>query len=458
MSDVSMLLEQRSPERSSEFAASVHDAQRRAKAVSDALDRVITGNDLMAEGARFAQSRYPSLGLYVSNALKLGLGNAAAVVDLGSGVGQWCVAACLAGARNATGVELRKEFTYVAGVVAASLDLADRTRFVARDCCETGLDSDAYDFTVCHGVMQFLNHEAAMREANRLLKHGGLFYCGYTGAGARYRGAHQAFLHDEPGMAEDRLTTIVNTSLYELGVVSQRGNQVRAFDVGALQTLARIYGFDVLSEPDLQDGPRAFLGMPSTFDFLARKRSSYDEVLEAYRLECGQSRARALERVRALIRMGAPGAALDLMPRLGLEDQRSLFIHASIKAGRGAELGAAQDAVDDPFVAAVLACERWRFADALQALEPILHENADARFLKAYCLLADGRPADAASGFRQNWNQDRLLRDLSGRVVSLSKAGRHAQAADELVEGLHQHVNGAPTCPPSVLRWALMSA
>ncbi len=404
----------------------IENVLERARAVQEltgpSLDALLTDaaeDKALADATRYAKGRY-EVGLphYTSVIQQIGISQGESVVDLGCGAGHWCIAACLAGAGQAVGVELRREFVTVARLMASAAALEDKARFVVGDCCATGLPRESFTLAYSHSVMQYLNEELVVREASRLLEVGGRFYGGYTSVGLRFDMTQRSLAARDSKTAAANLGTVLGTGLYDLAISNTKWSRMRCLERGKLSSLTGVYGFEIVATPGLQDGAKMFGAMECTIDFIASKARNYEDQLAQTCADANGSRDRGIAAVRGLIRSGAAHAALDLIPRLGLETEVDLVAHAAVKAGRIKEFSAQCKVANDPFVASLVACEQWHFAEAASILEPLAGENGDAGFVMAYCLAAVGRYREAEARFRRNWGRDRRLRDLSGLLIS----------------------------------------
>jgi SAM-dependent methyltransferase len=410
-------------------------------AVLDALGQTRPGDDGLAYAISYARGRLAkaeNLSRYMDHAKQVGLRANDGVVDLGCGVGQWGIAAASLGAQLVVGVDVAEPFVAVARAIAEAVGFGESVQFRVGDCCATGLASESFDLAVSHGVLLMIDEEQGLREASRLLRPGGHLYCASTAFGGRLNSASKYLQLDRPAKARSQLAMVLETAVSQLGVRRTKWATSRAVGRDEMCDLASVYGFEVESRPGIQEWPGQFLGMEHTYDFVARKTRRYDTVLDGLAAECGGARQRAVEAVRGLLRRGAAVAALDLVARLGLADEADLVAHAATRAGRIEEFASQCDAARSPFVRAVMACDKGRYAEAAALLDPLAPESRDARFLRAYCLAGDERLAEAYALFRNNWARDRCLRDLIGSAMAGLLWKGCSQAASDLVEGLQE--------------------
>lgn len=123
--------------------ADVARAVRRGEPVADELF-----DALLPDGARdLAGMFWTPVEVALKAAAWLDEEKVATVLDVGSGVGKFCVLAALAGKAHFTGVEHRKRLVPLATRLAAELGVADRVRFVEGTLGETAMPkAGAYYF------------------------------------------------------------------------------------------------------------------------------------------------------------------------------------------------------------------------------------------------------------------------------------------------------------------------
>lgn len=98
-------------------------------------------------------------------------------LDFACGHGNQAIQAALAGAALAVGIDISEVSVRNAQETAARRGVADRTRFLQRDCENTGFPDGAFDLALCSGMLHHLDLPKAYPELHRVLAPGGRVYC-----------------------------------------------------------------------------------------------------------------------------------------------------------------------------------------------------------------------------------------------------------------------------------------
>jgi ubiquinone/menaquinone biosynthesis C-methylase UbiE len=359
---------------------------------------------------------------YRSKLQEIGFAGLERGLDIGSGPGHWSVAFALDN-REVDGIEVRADFVDLAQRVAAGLDLADRVRFAVGRAEELEFEDETFDAAWAHSVLMFTEAETALSEAARVLRPGGLFYCGYSTLGFRLDGIHKGLVGGRWRVARAQIWNLMGDGHYRHGLYNSAWSRTRTFTADELEEIGGFFGLSVESRPGVQEGIKAFLGVPGTFDFVLRRQ-------EATTPDGGD----ALAAAERLVRVGAPLAALRLLESADLapDEQRTrgVTLRALVKAGKanGADARRLEAEESDPLLLALLAHDRRDYPRALE-LYAEAGEDRAPRFLVGAAHLARGDRASAEREF------DAAI--AAGEGVVHSYAGLlAAYAADEDVAGV----------------------
>jgi ubiquinone/menaquinone biosynthesis C-methylase UbiE len=101
----------------------------------------------------------------------------ATFLDYACGNGLMTLQAARAGASLAVGIDISGVSVAGAERRAREQGLAERTRFLQRDCEATGLPGESFDACVCSGMLHHLDLEKAFPELHRILKPAGRILC-----------------------------------------------------------------------------------------------------------------------------------------------------------------------------------------------------------------------------------------------------------------------------------------
>jgi SAM-dependent methyltransferase len=98
-------------------------------------------------------------------------------LDYACGDGGNAILAAGAGARLAVGIDISAVSVQRSAANADSAGVADRTRFLQRDCEATQLPDDSFDACLCSGMLHHLDLSRALPELHRIMAPGGRILC-----------------------------------------------------------------------------------------------------------------------------------------------------------------------------------------------------------------------------------------------------------------------------------------
>jgi SAM-dependent methyltransferase len=98
-------------------------------------------------------------------------------LDYACGNGNVTLDAATAGAALAVGIDISAVSVDNAKETAAKTACADRTRFLQRDCENTGFPSSSFDACLCSGMLHHLDLTRAFPEIHRIMSPGGRVFC-----------------------------------------------------------------------------------------------------------------------------------------------------------------------------------------------------------------------------------------------------------------------------------------
>jgi len=98
-------------------------------------------------------------------------------LDYACGDGLLTIEAARAGARAAVGIDISEVSVRNAAETAAKAGVGDRTRFLQRDCEDTGLPDSAFSACLCYGMLHHLDLTRAFPELARIMRPGGRVLC-----------------------------------------------------------------------------------------------------------------------------------------------------------------------------------------------------------------------------------------------------------------------------------------
>jgi Methylase involved in ubiquinone/menaquinone biosynthesis len=101
----------------------------------------------------------------------------ATFLDFACGNGLITIEAAKAGAKLALGIDISEVSVRNAEETAAAAGVSDRTRFLQRDCEDTGLPSNTFSACLCYGMLHHLDLTRAFPELSRIMRPGGRVLC-----------------------------------------------------------------------------------------------------------------------------------------------------------------------------------------------------------------------------------------------------------------------------------------
>src|SRR4029079_1356192 len=101
----------------------------------------------------------------------------ATFLDFACGDGLLTIEAAKAGAQAAVGIDISEISVRNAAETALAAGVGDRTRFLQRDCENTGLPDNAFSACLCAGMLHHLDLTRAFPELARIMRPGGRILC-----------------------------------------------------------------------------------------------------------------------------------------------------------------------------------------------------------------------------------------------------------------------------------------
>lgn len=101
----------------------------------------------------------------------------ATFLDFACGDGMISIQAAKAGSELVVGIDISEVSVRNAAENAAVAGVSDRTRFLQRDCEDTGLPADAFSAAICSGMLHHLDLTRAFPELARIMRPGGRVLC-----------------------------------------------------------------------------------------------------------------------------------------------------------------------------------------------------------------------------------------------------------------------------------------
>lgn len=98
-------------------------------------------------------------------------------LDYACGSGATTIYAATAGANLAVGIDISPVTIEAASRRAREADVADRTRFLQRDCEDTGFPDASFDTCLCSGMLHHLDLTRGFPELHRIMKPRGRILC-----------------------------------------------------------------------------------------------------------------------------------------------------------------------------------------------------------------------------------------------------------------------------------------
>jgi len=264
---------------------------------------------------------------------KLGLVQNAAVIDIGSGLGDWSYAMARFGCR-VVGVDKDPVYVSIAQSLRKSVpEEAEAPRFLVASTTALPLPDACAEMAFCHGMLMFVEHEAALLEMRRVVGPGQRVYVAYTDFAHRVRGLLAAVQGGRYDDAAKIARILVNRFVYEAGIGNLGLGRVRIFDQERLVGLARLCGLSYESSPGVQDARGGVVGAPTTFDVVLKRGATPEETEEAHATPEG-----FLERFSTLLDLGAVSRAGTLLrlceTRMGSSEYALLAVALDLKAAR----------------------------------------------------------------------------------------------------------------------------
>ncbi|MEO5589211.1 MAG: class I SAM-dependent methyltransferase [Gemmatimonadaceae bacterium] len=103
--------------------------------------------------------------------------SSATFLDFACGDGLLTIEAAKAGAGLAVGIDISEVSVRNAAESAEAAGVSATTRFLQRDCEDTGLPSDAFSACLCYGMLHHLDLTRALPELARIMRPGGRVLC-----------------------------------------------------------------------------------------------------------------------------------------------------------------------------------------------------------------------------------------------------------------------------------------
>jgi len=414
--------------------ASLHEINRKiAQLLESGLPapaRIDPGRHRQA--VSYAADRYASFG-HCTDALRwLGLADCASGLDLGSGVGNWCLAFAYLGG-HATGVEMRPEFVGIAEQFTQAVGFDDRARFLTERIETADLPAASFDAAWSHGVLMYTDAESAIEKASSCLAANGRFYLAYTTEGMRLNTIEIGLLRgEEPHRVGPQITIMLNGYLHRTGLYHTVGGRVRMLGLRELRRICEAFGLSYVDQPGVQEEyPGRYHGIPATVDLLTRKTAEVDAVRR--QLLHGRAVKRAwLPDLEELLQSDCPRLVCDVIsgadPELAEGSHHDLYARALIRAGRarGAE---AQRVFDrrpplPDLTMGLYRQDRGHFDEALECYSRLDRGHPERAFLIGCCLLQLGNWETARQEFRAVVDSGSAeLREWIGLVAAHHHAG-----------------------------------
>src|SRR5205814_301006 len=98
-------------------------------------------------------------------------------LDYACGDGMYTIEGARGGAHLAVGIDISETSVRNAGETAAATGLQTRTRFLQRDCEDTGFPSGSFSTALCSGMLHHLELSRAFPELARIMAPGGKILC-----------------------------------------------------------------------------------------------------------------------------------------------------------------------------------------------------------------------------------------------------------------------------------------
>lgn len=228
------------------------------------------------------------------------------LLDVGCGSGHWCLAA-LDFNTEVHGIDRGAEFIHLNKAYTKSLGLEDRLIFKEGPAENIGYEDSYFDYVVCHGVLQFTDHELTFDCISNTLKTDGLFYLGYTAEGLRVSSTIQEHLPAQNyKMAHTQLSILLTQEAYAAGVFALPFGQTLGHTFDEVQRMMKYSGLDLVHRPDLQDASGMYHGHEKTCDCVVRKVRESTEKQALLLAEFKESGLNARSFLLDLLKCGLP--------------------------------------------------------------------------------------------------------------------------------------------------------
>jgi hypothetical protein len=299
---------------------------------------------------------------------------------------------------RADGIDLLYDYARIATSISRRFGFANHCRYaVASAECLPYPDAN-FDCCWSHGVLMYTDIEAAISEVARVLVPDGAFYCGYSAIGTQVRQLTRAIICGDVKRFRAHARIIFASTLRSCGIFHAPGSRISMISIESLLNICRTFGMDLEARPGVQDRSGAFLGLPSTFDFLVQKRSA---AHDAQRQLAGHpSDWRWLAAMGQLAADGCPRFVCKILELHRAElsqntEFRSVYLQALVRSGQSAAPDAVRlveefSASLEPHQLGLYWLDRKRAIRAGRHFKMMSPNHADREFLIAASQLAAG--------------------------------------------------------------------
>jgi SAM-dependent methyltransferase len=380
--------------------------------------------------ATYAGDRYRGFSRCAKSLRWLGFADCAVGLDLGCGVGQWCLAFAGFGG-HATGVETQPELVGVAEHIAQAVGVGDRVRFLAERIEAADLPAATFDAVWSHSALMFADAELAIKKAAACLVAGGRFNLAYSTGGGRLDTIELGLLGEEPSAVGSQITIMLNGFLHQAGLYHTVAGRVRMLGLGELRRICEAFGLSYVGEPGIQELPGRYRGIPATVDLLTRKTADV-EAVEQLLLDRRAVKRAWLADLEELLQSDCPRLVCDVIsgvdPELAEESHHDLYARALIRAGRarGAEARRVFEhrRLLPDLTMGLYWHDRARFDEALRCYSRLDRGHKERAFAIGCCLLHLGEHETARQEFRAAVDSGSAeLREWIGLVAAYHRAG-----------------------------------
>jgi SAM-dependent methyltransferase len=153
------------------------DARKLEEAAFHDADRAGERNERegSAPNRRFYEAAGP-VRQFVADWVRLNA-NDSTFLDYACGDGRQTIQAVAAGANLAVGIDISEVSVQNARLFAERTAGSERSRFLQRDCENTGFPDDSFSACLCSGMLHHLDLQRAFPELHRIMKPGGRILC-----------------------------------------------------------------------------------------------------------------------------------------------------------------------------------------------------------------------------------------------------------------------------------------